>query len=371
MNRLQVGLGMLVTGLSISLVGCPGLVNGVPGTSAGPSATAMPTASSSASPTATSSADPSAATVTGFTEVLASNSDGYLGADAAGNLYLTRAGAFFTSGTVQMMASGSATWTPLTASGLFLPLTQVEADAGGNLYVGCTGGIAKRAAGGTDWTYPWTGTPSGGQLNAQALHYDAAHNRLIVDVSVGVSHSVYKVPLGTRAWSLAHLGDSSYGAQALTTDSAGNLWAAPRSGPQRESADGTVDQVGTGYPTNNPTVRSLQFDQAGNLYAVYPSGSTTSGVYRLPAGSETWSRVPGIPPEDVAAARSNLAMDSTGHLFVGAGKKLYELAPGGSQWVPLPDIGVPADSTVMSLAIVADRLAVSFTGAGGVWLANP
>lgn len=358
---------MLVTGISISLVGCPSLLNGtLPAgdntSSASPAATPTPSATHSAQP---------GTTVSGFTNVLTSNSDGYLGSDAAGNLYLTREGAFFTSGTVHMLASGATEWTALPASMIFLPKTQVEADASGNLYVGCTGGIAKRAAGASDWTYPWTGTPTNGQLNAQALHYDAARNRLIVDVAVGVSLSVYKVPLDTGVWSRANLGDSSYGAQALTTDSAGNLWAAPRSGPERETPDGTVEQVGAGFPTNNPTVRSLLFDDAGNLHAVYPSGNTTSGVYRLAAGSDTWTRVPGIPPEDIEAARTNLVANAAGHLFVGAGKTLYELAPGASQWAALPAVSLPSDSNVLSLAIVADRLAVSFSGTGGVWLANP
>ncbi len=148
--------------------------------------------------------------------------------------------------------------------------------------------------------------------------------------------------------------DGPYGGQplALLTDAAGNTWAGLNGSGIYFRAAGTTRWV------SSPGVSSQSNAQfaIGGDDTVYVSG--TAGVFALPAGAASWSKVSGtngLPNQ----AGSAMTSDAQGAVYVAMNNTgaVFRRDTGGAQWTPLA-IGLPEEGVANNLV---------FDGAGNLW----
>ncbi|MDQ1741492.1 MAG: hypothetical protein QOE53_3144, partial [Pseudonocardiales bacterium] len=208
----------------------------------------------------------------------------------------------------------------------------ISAEAGaGDLYVGETGTntVVKVTPAGTKTVFANTvGTPI-------SLAFDLAGNLFVKDNS---GFKIFKVtPTGTVS-----LFASNASGGGLAIDRNGNIFLA-------ESGNNLISKfTPAGVKTTFATgvnAFDLTFDAYGNLYCADFNGNV---VYKYTASGARTTAVSGV------LNPTAIAFDPSGNLFVGAGNKLYKVAPGTST----PTIF--ADATGQIKGMVCDKIGAVF-----------
>ena len=240
-------------------------------------------------------------TVATFNYTNGSNPLGYLGIDAAGNVYgSTASGGSQSDGTVFEIPAGTRSLTTLVSfnstTGTYFPNGGVTVDGAGDIFgtttsggAGGVGVIFEIAAGTHKYSNLASFTGSGnGSQPGRSLIVDAAGNLFGTSKAGGTygDGTVFELPAGASTIStLTTFGPTGGTAPdaALIEDSAGNLFGTTSTGGS--GYDGTVFEVAAktrGLSTlasfgggNGSTPRgSLYADPAGNLYGLTTTGGT-------------------------------------------------------------------------------------------------
>ena len=303
----------------------------------------------------TARADPTLTSLASFDGTnLGGNPNGYLVADAAGNLYgTTQYGGggnanndgtvFELSGPTHQTLTTLATFTG-AANGPAYPTGGLAIDAAGNLYGTTSGG----GASGSGTVFELSGSShqllttlvafngSNGSTPYATLAADAAGNLYGTTVGGGTggAGTAFELSGSTHQTltTLANFNGTNGGAPyaPLTLDAAGNLYGTTYRG-------GTTNQ-GTAYELSGPTLQSLTTlvsfnassgyspyagltaDAAGTLYGTTyaggPNGSTGGTVYELSGTAhQTFATLIGFNTSTGTAPEGRLAIDAIGTLY--------------------------------------------------------
>jgi serine protease len=202
-------------------------------------------------------------------------------------------------------------------------------DSSGSLWAGSSAGdgVYVRARGSSIWQL----TPG---LPAQTnISLAEGADRTI---HVAGIQGVYVYPHGATSWIQVSgkNGLPDRGGSSLASDGQGNLYVGMNDDFVYRLAAGstTWSRVGSALPHDSP-IFDLQIDSAGNLWAL-PSGE---GVYKLPSGATTWIPVnDGLDSEDrrVLGALAVVGNDVFVGVPFGGARKLPNGVGSGTTWTP-------------------------------------
>jgi photosystem II stability/assembly factor-like uncharacterized protein len=246
-----------------------------------------------------------------------------LAVDGAGNTYVT--------GSTTSAIAGAAAGTP----GLF-PTTSGAAQTTLSF-----ANVSKTTTGGSLWATSNTGLAD---ATIKSMVVDPTATNIVYAATQG--NGVFQSTNGGTSWAALNAGLSGSQAtmtiNALTTDTAGNIFAATNAGVY-ELLKGTTTWVSLGNGLGASVVTALGFDASGNLFA----GTQGSGVFKLEGHAWVVNSL-GITNLAIQAIAGD--PNNANVVYVGtAGGGVYKSLNDGANWQAV-DVGL-LDQNVVALVI--------------------